>query len=247
MGGPYKIIALDMDGTLLSSNHQISEGNRRAIEEARNHGVHVILSTGRSFMTSKEYMESLALDSYHITVNGSEIWHTSGELIERQMLHGQHIETMWKLKEQHNTTFWAVSTEKVWRGEFPENIHEHEWLKFGYDVPNQEIREQIEKELQAHSELEVTNSSPKNLEINAMGVSKAKALATVCERLGLTMANVLAMGDSLNDLAMIEEAGCGVAMGNAQEIVKEAADWVTGTNDEDGVAQAIRKFVLDNS
>ncbi|WP_158235056.1 HAD hydrolase family protein, partial [Pseudomonas sp. 2822-17] len=81
--------------------------------------------------------------------------------------------------------------------------------------------------------------------INAVGVNKAAALEKVCQRLNITMDNVIAMGDSLNDLAMITEAGLGVAMGNAQETVKQAADWVTDTNNEAGVAKAIHKWVIN--
>ncbi|MBS4161556.1 HAD-IIB family hydrolase, partial [Klebsiella pneumoniae] len=98
--------------------------------------------------------------------------------------------------------------------------------------------------LKKNKELEVTNSSPTNIEVNAIGINKAAALAKVSERLGFTMENVMAVGDSLNDIAMIKEAGLGVAMGNGQDIVKETADWITDTNNENGVAKAIRHWVL---
>ena len=77
-----------------------------------------------------------------------------------------------------------------------------------------------------------------------MGINKAKGLKTVCEKLHITMDDVMAVGDSLNDISMIKEAGFGVAMGNAQDIVKKAADAVTSSNEENGVAQAIRKYAL---
>lgn len=90
----------------------------------------------------------------------------------------------------------------------------------------------------------MTNSHPCNIELNPKGVSKASGLKEVCRRLGIDMSEVVAVGDSLNDLAMIREAGLGVAMGNAQEEVKKAADWTTVTNEEDGVAEVIFKKVL---
>ncbi|WP_268877741.1 Cof-type HAD-IIB family hydrolase [Priestia abyssalis] len=240
----FKLIALDMDGTLLNEEGKISKENRQAIEEAQAKGVHVVLSTGRSIMTCREFAESLKLSSYLVTVNGSEIWDCAGNLLERTILDASHIEMMWELRNIHNARFWAVTSDKVWREEFPEDISSHQWLKFGFDFDEDEVREAVLAELLKNEELEITNSSPTNIEVNAIGINKARALLTVCDKLGISMDEVIAMGDSLNDIAMIKEAGCGVAMGNAQPIVKETADWITGTNAEDGVAQAIRHWVL---
>ncbi|ADP35062.1 phosphoglycolate phosphatase [Bacillus atrophaeus] len=239
-----KLIAIDMDGTLLNDEQLISEGNRQAIREAEDKGVYVVISTGRTLMTCRELAESLKLSSYLITANGSEIWDSEFNLVERQLLHTDHIQMMWDLKNKHNTNFWASTVDKVWRGEFPESITDHEWLKFGFDIEDDDIRNEVLTELKKNKELEITNSSPTNIEVNALGINKAAALAKVSEKLGFTMENVMAMGDSLNDIAMIEKAGVGIAMGNAQDIVKETADWVTDTNIEDGVAKAIRHWVL---
>lgn len=241
---PIKLIAIDMDGTLLNDQHEISEENRKAIKQANEQGIHVVISTGRTRLTCGELVDSLSLSSYLITVNGSEIWDGTGKLIERQLLDTEHIEKMWGLKQQYNTNCWAASVGNVWRDEFPEDFSLHEWMKFGFDTKDDKIRETILGELTQNQALEISNSSPTNLEINAAGVNKARAIEKVCERIGITMDEVLALGDSLNDLAMIKEAGCGVAMGNAQSLVKESADWVTATNLEDGVAKAIRKWAL---
>ncbi|MGG0520037.1 Cof-type HAD-IIB family hydrolase [Priestia aryabhattai] len=240
----FKLIALDMDGTLLNNQQEISEENRAAIAKAQEQGVHVVLSTGRSLLTCREYAQSLQLSSYLITVNGSEIWDESGQLVERKLIDASHIEKMWNLTQEHKLNFWAVTTDKVWRDEFPEDIASQEWLKFGYDIPDDALREEVLKQIAGISDFEISNSSLTNLEINALGINKAKGIMTVCERLGISMDEVIAMGDSLNDMAMIEAAGCGIAMGNAQEAVKEAADWVTDTNVNNGVAKAISHLVL---
>ncbi|MFY2248518.1 Cof-type HAD-IIB family hydrolase [Priestia megaterium] len=240
----FKLIALDMDGTLLNNQQEVSEENRAAIAKAQEQGVHVVLSTGRSLLTCREYAQSLQLSSYLITVNGSEIWDESGQLVERKLIDASHIEKMWNLTQEHKLNFWAVTTDKVWRGEFPEDIASQEWLKFGYDIPDDALREEMLKQIAGISDFEISNSSLTNLEINALGINKAKGVMTVCERLGISMDEVIAMGDSLNDMAMIEAAGCGIAMGNAQEAVKEAADWVTDTNVNNGVAKAISHWVL---
>ncbi|MDO6849567.1 Cof-type HAD-IIB family hydrolase [Priestia megaterium] len=240
----FKLIALDMDGTLLNNQQEISKENREAISKAQEQGVHVVLSTGRSLLTCREYAQSLQLSSYLITVNGSEIWDESGELVERKLIDASSIEKMWNLTQEHKLNFWAVTTDKVWRDEFPEDIASQEWLKFGYDIPDDALREEVLKQIAGISDFEISNSSLTNLEINALGINKAKGIMTVCERLGISMNEVIAMGDSLNDMAMIEAAGCGIAMGNAQEAVKEAADWVTDTNVNNGVAKAISHWVL---
>ncbi|MDE8674432.1 Cof-type HAD-IIB family hydrolase [Priestia aryabhattai] len=240
----FKLIALDMDGTLLNNQQEVSEENRAAIAKAQEKGVHVVLSTGRSLLTCREYAQSLQLSSYLITVNGSEIWDESGQLVERKLIDASHIEKMWNLTQEHKLNFWAVTTDKVWRDEFPEDIASQEWLKFGYDIPDDALREEVLKQIAGISDFEISNSSLTNLEINALGINKAKGIMTVCERLGISMDEVIAMGDSLNDMAMIEAAGCGIAMGNAQEAVKEAADWVTDTNVNNGVAKAISHWVL---
>ncbi|ADE69003.1 MULTISPECIES: Cof-type HAD-IIB family hydrolase [Priestia] len=240
----FKLIALDMDGTLLNNQQEISKENREAIAKAQEQGVHVVLSTGRSLLTCREYAQSLQLSSYLITVNGSEIWDESGQLVERKLIDASSIEKMWNLTQEHKLNFWAVTTDKVWRDEFPEDIASQEWLKFGYDIPDDALREEVLKQIAGISDFEISNSSLTNLEINALGINKAKGIMTVCERLGISMDEVIAMGDSLNDMAMIEAAGCGIAMGNAQEAVKEAADWVTDTNVNNGVAKAISHWVL---
>lgn len=240
----WKLIALDIDGTLLNDNHEVSEENIKAIKEAREKGVIIVLSTGRSIRTCEDIAKQLELSSYLVTVNGSEIWHTEGTLLERNPLHYKHIKTMWDLTNTYKTKMWAVTKDKVWRDEFPETPDAEQWLKYGFDIEDDKAREEIFSILSANEELELSNSSPTNIEVNAVGINKAVALAKVCEKEGMTMEDVIAMGDSLNDLAMIQAAGLGIAMGNAQVKVKEAADWVTDKNNEDGVAKAIRQWVL---
>ncbi|MBT2680965.1 HAD family phosphatase [Bacillus sp. ISL-35] len=239
-----KLIALDMDGTLLNENHEVTDENRQAIKEAEQRGLNVVLSTGRSLKTARDYVISLELSSYLVTVNGGEIWGPNGELVEVNPVDTEYIQWMYELSRKHKTGFWATSSEDVWRNNMPEDLFSQKWLKFGFHIEEDEIRESVLKELKEKGLFEISNSSLKNIEVNALGINKAKGLQKVCELLGISMENVMAVGDSLNDIAMITEAGLGIAMGNAQDVVKEAADGVTGTNRESGVAQAIHKWVL---
>ncbi|UOQ48883.1 Cof-type HAD-IIB family hydrolase [Gracilibacillus caseinilyticus] len=238
-----QLIALDMDGTLLDNNHQVSEQNKQAIKQAKAKGVEVIISTGRHYQTSGDIAKELGVH-YLITVNGSEIWTMTGELIARQTVDAEIIKKLVDIKEEHQTWAWLSSTENIWRGEVPEDLLVHQWLKFGFDTDNPETKEKIIKTISSWNDIEVSNSSPTNIEVNAVGVNKAAAIEVVCKKIGITMSQVMAMGDSLNDIKMIMEAGTGVAMGNAQDEVKQAADWVTEANHQDGVAKAIEKWVL---
>ena len=239
-----KLIALDMDGTLLDSNLEISKENRETITKVREKGIEVVLSTGRHRLTVGEYAKSLNLSSYLITMNGSEIWTTSGELIERQTLDLESIKQMVALNEKYGTLGWMASTKEIFREDLPEDLEAHDWLKFGFDTDDQEVKQRIIEELEQNELLELTNSSPWNIEINAIGINKARALEKVCGLMEITMDEVMAVGDSLNDIKMIQEAGLGIAMENAQEAVKQEADWITKTNEDNGVAYAIQHFLL---
>ena len=140
----------------------------------------------------------------------------------------EQIQWMWELTKQHKTSFWAISTGRNWRNQMPEDISKLEWLKFGFDIDDDAIRENHFAGVTVKGEFELSNSTLQNIEVNPAGCrikqEGCKLFAT--GSLGIKMENVMAIGDSRNDMAMIEESGLGVAMGNAQEIVKEAADWV---------------------
>lgn len=115
-----KLVALDMDGTLLNRAGEISEENRKAIKEAEEQGVFVVLSTGRSYATCSDFAKSMALRSYLITVNGSEIYDNQGKLVERNIVDTESVQWMWELSQKHGTHFWAISCDNVYRAEMPE-------------------------------------------------------------------------------------------------------------------------------
>ncbi|CDQ38974.1 MULTISPECIES: Cof-type HAD-IIB family hydrolase [Virgibacillus] len=239
-----RLIALDMDGTLLTNEHKVSKATRKAIAEAMDKGVHVVLSTGRGLQSCYPYAESLQLTSFMVTANGGEIWTVEKELVEQHLLATDKIEKMYDLAIELGLSSWMISTDGVYRNTKPEDFHEHKWLKFGCESYDKDKLNQMMKELSYMKDLELTNSLPTNMEVNPKGVSKARALHTVCSKLGVTMEEMMAVGDSLNDMKMIQEAGIGVAMGNAQDAIKQAADFVTDTNNQDGVAKVIERFVL---
>lgn len=116
--------------------------------------------------------------------------------------------------------------------------------KFNIIIPNPEKKEALEKELLAFKNLVVTSASSMNLELNHKDATKGSGLIALGAHLGVLPEEIMACGDSSNDFTMIRDCGLGVAMGNAQDSIKEAADFITLTNEEDGVAHAIETFVL---
>lgn len=243
----YKLIALDLDGTLLTDDKRISEENKAAIRLAEDAGVTVMFATGRGVQNVEEYIRELGLRSPLVTVNGSEVWKAPGELLERHVVDPELIRRMHTLAVYYDTWFWAYCVGDIYNKErwVPEaELNAKQWLKFGYFTENEDSLAVIRKELASWNLLEITNSHPWNLELNPKGVSKASGLHQVCGLLGIDMSQVIAMGDSLNDAAMIQEVGLGVAMGNAQDEVKALADAVTLTNEEHGVAKVIRQYAL---
>ncbi|XID95801.1 Cof-type HAD-IIB family hydrolase [Paenibacillaceae bacterium WGS1546] len=242
----YKLLALDLDGTLLNERSEVSETNAEWIRRAIEAGVTVCASTGRGFPSALPIVERLGLESPMITVNGGEIWAKPHTLHRRTLLAAELVMKLHAIAERYpDVWFWAYSTEglynkELWAGD-TSALH---WLKFGYYTEDLPILRRILTEIREWDELEISNSSPYNIEINPRGVSKATGLAEVCRLLGCDMSEVVSVGDSLNDIAAIRASGLGVAMGNAQEEVKRAANVVTGTNNEDGVAQAIQHYVL---
>lgn len=242
-----KLVALDMDGTLLNDDLEVSEENAQAIKQAIHEGVDVVLATGRPMAMVESFSKDLDLPSYLVTVNGGEIWTVGMELLEQHYLDGKYIEMLWNLTEEIGGFYvWMVSSDEIYLNEIPGKVSEQNWLKFGCQTDNMDNLNKLKEKIEVYQDqLEITNSLPNNIEVNPIGVNKLEALKKVCERLGISMENVMTVGDSLNDRRMIEGAGLGVAMGNAQEIIKEIADVTVETNNEHGVARAIERYVLN--
>ncbi|WP_342437124.1 Cof-type HAD-IIB family hydrolase [Paenibacillus sp. FSL L8-0436] len=245
MTAKYRLLALDMDGTLLNDEQIITPKTVEWIQKAVDAGVHVCLSTGRASKSAMPYAEQLGLKTPMIMVNGSEVWRAPYELYRRSLMDPVLVQQMYDIAREYDIWFWAYSVDEVYnRNNWDGEILSREWLKFGYSTEDDEIRHKLLMRLQDMGGLEITNSSPHNLEINPLGVNKASGIREVCQLLGLEMSQVVAVGDSLNDLAAIQQAGFGVAMGNAQETVKQEADAVVASNNDDGITEVIQKYIL---
>jgi HAD superfamily hydrolase (TIGR01484 family) len=243
--GTYKLIALDMDGTLLNEEKLISMPNRKAILAALEAGVTVIFSTGRGVQSAMPYVEELGLQTPIVAVNGSEVWKAPGELLKRHLMSAELVRKLHEIAVKYDTWWWAYAVSGMYNTErWTDDIDGVEWLKFGYYTEDAAILSEIRSVVEAWDVFEITNSHPSNIELNPKGISKASGVEEVCQILGINMSEVIAMGDSENDIAMIRSAGLGVAMGNAQEGVKQIADITTVTNEEHAVARIINEYIL---
>jgi HAD superfamily hydrolase (TIGR01484 family) len=243
--GNYKLLALDMDGTLLTEDKTVSKENRAAIEAAERAGIKVMFATGRGIQNVETYVEDLKLEAPIITVNGSEVWAAPGKLHSRTLLDPALVKEMHAIALEYDTWYWAYAVGEIFNKErWVEHIDAQQWLKFGYYYEEAASLLAIRTKLESWGVLEITNSHPSNIELNPKGINKASGVRQVCEMFGFEMSQVIAMGDSLNDISMIREAGLGVAMGNAQDEVKRLADVVTVSNEEHGVAKIIEQYIL---
>lgn len=245
--GDYRLIALDMDGTLLSKGGVVSERTANAIHAALESGIKVVLATGRRVSDVVPISEKLQLNMPLVINNGSEVWQSPDQLHSRHLIDPRLIERLcdYVLKLDERINFWAHTVEGVLRRDsFPSSYDGNRWLQFAFQSPNLDLISEIWREVETWNELEISNSNIDNIEFNPSGISKASGLREVCGMLGIDMSEVIAAGDSFNDISMIRAAGLGVAMGNAQQAVKDAADFIAPRNNEDGVAHVIERFLL---
>lgn len=241
----YKLLALDLDGTVLTDDKKITQETRKWIRKAVDEGVTVIFSTGRGIQTTEAIWDDLALDAPMVLVNGAEIWKGPGQLWERHFIKRDDIRWLHEQAMRAGAKFWGYSVESLThKKDWTEEMFERDWLKFGMHHPDLEEIERLRELLKTRESIEITRSAPINIEISLKGISKETGVRRVCELLGITMDQVMAVGDNLNDQRLIRAAGLGVAMGNGDDELKQIADVVTETNEEDGVAKAIERYLL---
>lgn len=242
----YKLLALDMDGTTLTEDKRISEENKKWMGVAMDAGVTVMFATGRGRKSMAPYVMELELHNPIVSTNGSEVWERPDLLYKRHTLETEMVHRLHKMAVDNGTYYWAHAVGASFNiNAWTHDINAEQWLLFGFDTDRADVLRDLHKEVASWGCFEISNSSPTNIELNPAGISKASGLRDICELKGISMNDVVAVGDSFNDLTMIRAAGLGVAMGNAQPAVKAEADWVTSTNEQDGVARVIREKILE--
>lgn len=276
-----RIIALDLDGTLLDSRKRLSDANRNALEEAAAKGILIVPTTGRFFGMMPQAIRDLPFVHYAITINGAQVYdrETGTAIVKDEIPIDMALELM-RLLDNYDVIYdcyrsnwgWMTESLQAKAADYATDAHYLKMIR-EFRNPVADLKEHLSRTaadgnvqkvmlfarnepageavtnaiIKAVSEqfpdIKVTASTWNNLEFNIATAHKGNALKRFAEHLGLTLDNCMALGDGMNDLTMIQAAGLGVAMANAHPRVLAAADRVTLSNDEDGVAHAIRSML----
>lgn len=271
----YRLVAIDLDGTLLDMNKNISQRNKRAIALAIEKGVKIVICSGRVYKGARLYAKQVDSKDPVIACNGAII----SENIDGKVIYSNNIETDDCLKVidichkyevyYHIYAGDVMLTEElgftslnyfVKNQELPhedrvvievvENMADKiksiqgQVLKCVVVTDDTQLLKRIRSEIEQIPSIEVISSYFDNIEVMNKGVSKGAALKRLSELLDIPPEEMLAIGDNENDISMLKYAGLGVVMDNGEDCAKEAAQYVTASNSQDGVAEAIEKFVL---
>ena len=265
-----KVLVLDIDGTLTNSNKEITENTKRGIIHIMERGHKVILASGRPTPGMKRYAEELELAKYGgylLSYNGANIINCkTGEIIYQKTLPLNVIPNLYRFAKEEEIGIITYLGDTIISGTKIDQYIEleakinglpiREVDNFGlfvdFDVNKclmtapPEKAEECEKKLKAlyGDILNIYRSEPFFLEVMPQNIDKAHSLDKMLATVGLTKENAICCGDGFNDITMIQYAGLGVAMENAQEKVKEVADYITKSNNDDGIAHVIDKFIL---
>lgn len=266
----YKLLALDVDDTLVNARLQIPERTRRAVEQAREAGVRVTLATGRMFCSARPFAGQLGIEEYLITYQGALVRHSvTGEtLFHRPVpldLAGEIIEYIKKEFGYHINIYLDDFLYVAERTPEAERYAAHSGTPLGVvgdldrflqernEAPTKllvvaeeyQLDELLARARPVYGErLHITKSKPHFLEFSHPDGHKGHALASIAGHYGLQREEIIAVGDTYNDIEMIEYAGLGVAVGNARPEVQKKADYVCPSNEDCGVAEVVEKFIL---
>jgi Cof subfamily protein (haloacid dehalogenase superfamily) len=266
---PIRLIALDIDGTLLNSNHIISQGNRNAIRAAVEMGLHIVLASGRSPKALRPLLADLGISGYVVAYGGGLVCHIDYHSSESVDIIANHSLSLTSSQE---IVRFALA-EGISVGWFVgEGWHIQGWnalLRREADIIH--MQPQVTPDLMAlslrphkiqcmvasDSEIQKLESllsilpddcfgqfsHPTYLEIIPNGIDKAVGLEQLGQRLNISLAEMAAIGDGENDLEMLRAVGLGVAMANGVAEVRRISRWITASNDQDGVAVAIMQML----
>lgn len=263
----YELIALDLDDSLLGKDSKISHKNKEAIYRAQMAGLMITLATGRMIYSALPFAKELSLSIPIITYNGGIISKpdTGGVLYHMPLTVNTAIDVI-RIAKELKIHINVYIDDKVFVEEIGEYASEYS-KAFGVklnisddilkilttDKPPTKILaiskpDKIQRLKQRlipfFDNLCAQTSKPFFLELTNPQATKGKALKLLTKNLAISPERIIAIGDGFNDISMIKYAGLGVAMGNAPDDVKNASDYVTSSNTEDGIAEVIYKFVL---
>lgn len=266
MSGPIRLVLSDMDGTLLRRDHSLAPAVIEAVGQLREAGVVFSLASARPPRAMLQQAKALGLTGPLAGFNGGTLVDAEGAVLEAHRVAPQAVSRALEFFAQHPVDVWLFADSEWLLKDYSAAHLETERHALGYDAvqvddftpylervdkivattADHALLERLERELQAllGDSAHAARSQAYYLDITAIEADKGKALARLAQRLGISLEQTAALGDGHNDMAMFREAGLAIAMGQAAEDVREAADEVTASNEEDGVALAIERFIL---
>lgn len=265
----YKIIVLDLDGTLTNSKKEITPSTKEALIDIQKKGFKVALASGRPTPGVIKIAKELELEKYGgyiLSYNGAKIINCrDNEVVFQKTLPTEVIPVLFNKAKEYDVGIISYDSAKVISGRRSDEYIELEARINGLEIEcvddfvgylnypvnkclmtgDHETLLQVQKELQSiyKSYLSIYFSEPFFLEIMPQNIDKANSLVKLLGTMGITTDEMICCGDGFNDISMIEVAGLGVAMENAQDVVKEAADYITSSNDDEGILKVIKKFI----
>lgn len=261
----YRLLAIDLDGTLLHPSHLITPRTMDVLQRAIASGMYVVIATGRVPYSIQAVLGELAINAPMITSNGATIIDTrTNTIVAQQLVPEQHILAVLAAARALDLHFcyythdYLYAEQVLYTGQnwyladvpvrlVPDitEVYPQPCIKIGAYGEAQTLREKrLELERRFAGQLYITQTADRWLEFLHPEVSKANALRTIARQLDIQPSEIMAFGDNHNDIEMLRFAGLGIAMGNAHEEVRAVADYVTLTNYEDGVADAVEKFAF---
>lgn len=272
----YKLIATDMDGTLLNSENKISNRNTKALHKAIEKGIYVVLSTGRILNSALYYAKAIELNNPIVACNGAIVSCKDGNnILYEKTINIDTSKKIVKFAEEHDIYYHFYSQDTFYSKEMNESVlkfyesfeesfkkqqlslkildnpteilnkERPEVYKFIFIEDDADKLLNFREKLNSIGDINISSSWSNNIEVMSKGVSKGNGLKYLCDTLNIDNSQIVAIGDNENDISMLEIAGLSVAMGNGDKIIREYSDVITDTNDEDGVAKAIEKYVLN--
>ena len=260
-----KMIFLDIDGTLYNSKKKITEYTKSILKKLKEKGIHAVLCSGRTNISACNLSKEINASKYIIVDNGAFVYdYEENRVIFESILDFKIIKYFWDYCEKENIQILfnckdrrylnkiAADEEDAEKKEV-KDIEEMKNIKVfqlvldtRFETVN-EIKTLLENEntIWAANYGKTTNGNAYFFDINNKGIDKGIGIKNLIENLGIKKEETICFGDGVNDYSMFKQCGVSVAMGNAKEELKKTADYTTLTNDEDGVAKFIEKYILD--
>ena len=268
IAGKYKMLVLDLDDTLLRDDYSISSRNRELLIQAQEQGVIVVLASGRPTPAMLRYAEELNLaqyNSYMISFNGAVVTSMqSNEVLFETSLTQKEIHSIYDFSVDNNVHIITYSDKGVISETHSEyidvelkltGIPHHKVPSFKSEIISSAVKcillehpdylKEVEKKLKAErTDLSVSRSKPFFLEVMPQGIDKAASIDLLAKKLDIKQSEVIAVGNAGNDLTMVQYAGLGIWVDNVSDDLRHHADYIVASNENDGVAEVIERFIL---